>query len=475
MFGVREEMTELQTSRDNFDNNAHKGRSPEFDSKGQAPNFDVNALLLQGMKSERDQLLSASDGRTQAQRVSDELELFAQLPSAAAKESLNHFRNERSSILTQSAIGLATGSAIACAIKNPALLGEAVSNGIINIAEKTAPFFVAIAAADWGYRLGAPMVSAWVNPDGKESAKEQLAKNVGSGLVDYSTAIASGIAGAGLAWRITPSWVNKAPVYDLHPSLSLGEKPRSFEGDAALLKTTKETSVADDVAKLYEKSFPVEERQPLPEVAELVEKGRIVVHTTRSANGELQAFSFTSLHDETAMKFANLDFIATEESSRSKGLGSIHFNNLRQTINREYPQLAALTLEMEHPAEKGVDPAVKALREYRSKFYDRLDTPDTKVNYTILDFEDPSYRGPAQWRAWVYKPEKFNAVEAARTMYLDEGGYGLPKAATPIKEFERANNYWEAPFSDKESGVMGGILATNVNTHLVQKIVDRRN
>lgn len=148
---------------------------------------------------------------------------------------------------------------------------------------------------------------------------------------------------------------------------------------------------------------------------------------------KLQTFSFTSLHDETAFKFANLDFIATETGGQSRGLGSLHAQRLNHMVKQSNPDLLALTLEMEHPLEPGLSEVQPAIRMRRARYYDRLDAPDTTVNYNIIDFEDPSYRGMAQWRAWVYNAKEFDAVTAARLIMMDEGGYGLPKRGLSVR------------------------------------------
>ncbi|MBX9687708.1 MAG: hypothetical protein K2X27_13455 [Candidatus Obscuribacterales bacterium] len=437
--------------------------------KEDAANADIDKLAANML---RDRMDAAPLQRSVNEKFRDELSLCAGLPTNVCKQAIQHIQENPGKITETVLLGAVMGAGIACAVKNPAILGKGLSTGVMEVAEKSAPVFASMAALDWGCRLGAPALKVWQNDGQLNLARQDLARNIGSGLVDYSAGALGAIVGARAAWKLAPEWVNKSPAFDSRPSLALGEKPRVYDGSEAALKTVKETGIADDVANLYEKSFPIEERQPLPEVAELVESGRIVVHTTRDAEGKLQGFSFTSMHDETATKFANLDFIATAEEMRSKGIGSIHLRRLRDLVGKENPELSALTLEMEHPKEAGLDDMVRAEREFRSKYYDRLDTPDTNIKFTILDFEDPSYRGPAQWRAWVYKPEKFDAVKTARTMYMDEGGYGLPKNSIQIKEFDRANNYWEAPFGPNRSAAYAAVLGGNSLTQGLLKRLD---
>lgn len=423
---------------------------------GEAKPLSDQEVLERAVRILQEEASRPSEPRSFAQALRDEVQLFEGLHRTTVKSAYEYATNNPGLVAEQVAAGAAFGAGFAMLAKNPGLLGTKYTHAIMTGLEKSMPVFASIAVADWTMRVGSPMLDVLHAHENLPEAKKRLAANIGTGLVDYGAGTVGGIGGGALAWKLTPGWINRTPAFERYPSRALGEKPRELQFDEKAFITTKENSVGDDVVELYLKSFPLEERQPVDEVKDLVAKGRIIVHGTRDQAGKLQAFSFTSLHDETATQFANLDFIATEEALRSKGIGSLHFSRLREIVAQEHPNLFAMTLEMEHPAEAGIDDAVRALRLTRTKFYDRLDTPDTNIKYNILDFEDPAYRGPAQWRAWVYKPDKFNAVETARTMYMDEGGYMLSKVAREVKELDRANNYWLPPFGQTRAGLFAG-------------------
>ncbi len=324
------------------------------------------------------------------------------------------------------------------------MLGEALAPLIKTTIPYAGKVGVGLAVGDWGVKLGAPALDVWNNPENLARNKIALAENVGSGLVDYTAMGLGGIAGGYGAYRLTPELMPKAPAFDLKPSLKLNEQPRAVENPENFA-TTRANQLQPDVVALYEASFPKAERQPTDEVADLVNQGRIMVHTTRDADGKLGAFSFTSLHDEGSAKFAGLDFVATNEANRSQGIGSLHLQRVADSIKTERPDLAAMTLEMEHPKEPGIDPDELATRIRRSKFYDRLDAANTNIDYNIIDFEDPAYRGMAQHRAFVFDTDKFNAVKAAHTFMTDEGGYQLGKFDPAVLEFNKANGYWQPP------------------------------
>ncbi len=384
---------------------------------------------------------NSPQGDTLGAKLLREGELFASAPAKAVEAAKAHLRNDQGALVVDAAIGVAAGAAIGALAKNPALLGKAASGAVRTGLEQSGKIFGAVVAADWAVRLGAPAVTTWNNASAHGAAKEQLGHNIGAGVVDYGIGFAGGALGAGVAHKYTSPWVNRSPEFNLKPSEVIGQKPYRLENPQKYV-TQRETTVKDDVVALYEGSFPKAEIQPTADVRELVASGRMAVHTTREADGSLRAFSFVSIHDENPLKFANLDYIATQQSARSAGIGSLHAERLSKMVSQENPKFSALTLEMEHPKEVGVAAEELAVRLRRAKFYDRLDAPSTKIKYNIMDFEDPAYRGLAQWRAFVYKPEEFHPVQAARNFMMGEGGYGLKPNGAAVREFDRANSYW---------------------------------
>lgn len=379
-------------------------------------------------------------------KLSREAALFDGLVNNAIEVGKQYVKNAPEELANTAIVSLFIGGALAAVTKNPGLLGKAATPILRGAGEYAPTVLGGMFAADVTTRVGAPIIKAWRSPAELEEAKKDLAVNVGTGVVDFGVGLAAGSAGLAAAWKATPAWVNKSPTFDLRPSLKLGEPVTEAQNPKSFI-TRQEDHVASDVISLYEKSFPKEERQPVAEVEELVKSGRIVVHTTRDANNNLNAFSFVSKHDETAFKFGNLDFIATDPGQYSQGIGSLHARRLNELFKEDNPEFKGLTLEVESPEEAGLAADVLLTRQRRAKFYDRLDAPRTGVEYKILDFEDPAYRGPADWRVWQYKPD-FDAVRAARLMMTDEGGYGLKVNTKQVREFDRANNFWE-PTKDR--------------------------
>lgn len=393
----------------------------------------------------------ASAGDSLGAKIQREVELYKSLPKGALQGAGDRLTKESDKVAGEMVLGLAVGGAVGAFSKNPRILGKAaepvIKSGVRNLGKAMA----AVASVDWSLKLGAPAVQVWNDKDALAEGQANLKANVGGGLVDYGVGAVTGYAGARAAWKFTPEYKNIPPKFELDSTKVATGKMREVK-DAASFRTNREMEVKDDVAALYEKSFPLEERQPIDEVKDLVKNGRILVHATRNSAGELQSFSFSSLHDKLpGDEFVNIDFIATAENMRSTGIGSLHIKRLAGTIEKEQPWAKALTLEMEHPKEAGLSDIDKATRAARAEFYNRVGGTATNVKYNILDFLDRDFRGMAEWRALVYKPKEFDPVRAARAMYMNDEGYGMAANSKEVRELLDANGYWIA---EKKLGAM---------------------
>lgn len=237
-------------------------------------------------------------------------------------------------------------------------------------------------------------------------------------------------------------------------------KPREFLHPESV-KLQQEMTIKDDVRKLYEKAFPIEERQPTEEVAQLIAENKILLHTTRDAQDNLIGYSFVSVHDkastlshfanENPPQFAHLDFLAVEDAMRSHGAGTLHMRRLIDELKTTRPDFKALTLEMEDPLAAGLSADVKADRMFRSKFYERLGaknelpgkdvldpatgTTQYQPGFKILDFDQIADKHtwtaaadnqPAEFRVfWLTDKGRPSALDLAKTFYRSESGYAI--------------------------------------------------
>jgi GNAT superfamily N-acetyltransferase len=244
------------------------------------------------------------------------------------------------------------------------------------------------------------------------------------------------------------------------------ERSRSYPHPEQII-TKREQVIDPQVKALYEGSFPAEERQATEEVQSLIDSGQIRLDVTRDTEGQVMAYSFVSIHDQGALKFAHLDFIAVQPGGRSQGVGTEHFKRLVQNLQRENPQYAGMSLEMEDPNAPGLSTEEQAARQFRSKFYERLGARNELPGYNdagghyvapyhIVDFErieEPGYAAedqPAEWRVyWFQHPgqppltEPQRAETAARMaleFYQDRSGYDMPAEHAAVSALaERLN------------------------------------
>ncbi|CAN5283573.1 hypothetical protein BH11CYA1_BH11CYA1_37970 [soil metagenome] len=123
-----------------------------------------------------------------AGKLNREFGLLAQLPMgalAAAQERLNHPVD----LAIELGVATAVGFGVMAMAKNPAVFGEAASpyvGGLLKWVDKLSGPAIAI---DWANRIGAPMASTWMSASNDSSARADMSRNVGGGLVDYSTGV----------------------------------------------------------------------------------------------------------------------------------------------------------------------------------------------------------------------------------------------------------------------------------------------
>lgn len=380
----------------------------------------------------------ADDGPdTYVKALQREAALFASMPAGAYDAAKLRLTTEPGRVALEGGAGLVIGAGMAAITKNPRLLGETLAPYAKPAVRYAGIAMLTVAGIDWTMRIGAPALDTWQEQNSLEANKARLGHNVGTGVVDYGAGIAGGALGARAGWRLTPEWVNAKP----QPKIVDDGVPIEAKSPEQYA-TQRETTMKDDVKALYEQTFSPEERQPTEDIMELVAAGKILIHTSRVAStGELKTMSFTGVHEGPKQTFNNLDFIATAESARGQGIGSLHAKRLTEIVAKEHPEATALTLEVDNPAKLAGEDQLNALA--KAKFYNRLGFNDTTVDYNFLAFKDPSFKGPANWRAFVFKPEKFDPIEAARGMYTNEGGYGLKPTDKRVWSLEDANGYWK--------------------------------
>ncbi|MBX9689415.1 MAG: hypothetical protein K2X27_22085 [Candidatus Obscuribacterales bacterium] len=198
-------MSDLVSSRQ-----SEKQESKENRGINEGPDSD-KLLSTSGLLSIKDD----SPLRTMSMKVQDSLSVFctAELPFKIQEKAIQHAKEHPLQLGEQVLIGVAIGAGIACAVKNPGLLGKSLSHGILETAERSAPVFAGLGAVDWTMRVGMPLAHAYKTGD-VITAREQAASNIGIGAMEYAAGgLGGGLGaglGAGIATRMAPKIASEA-------------------------------------------------------------------------------------------------------------------------------------------------------------------------------------------------------------------------------------------------------------------------
>lgn len=130
-----------------------------------------------------------------------EAELIGSLRENLWHEVHDRVQNHKVELAAEVVVAGVMGAAFAAATKNPEMFGTALAPLVKEGAPLVAKLGLAITGADWAARFGAPMYDVWKNPEHLDSAKQNLAQNVGGGLVDYAALGIGGIAGGAGAMK----------------------------------------------------------------------------------------------------------------------------------------------------------------------------------------------------------------------------------------------------------------------------------
>jgi len=104
------------------------------------------------------------------------------------------------------------------------------------------------------------------------------------------------------------------------------------------------------------------------EIRTLLASGHMLLHKTTDAQGSLQCFSLVT----TLSNFLLLAYIATDQTKRSTGVGSMHMKALIDLLKKAYPQHLGLFLEIESTLENNLTSAEETTRKRRLAFYEKL-------------------------------------------------------------------------------------------------------
>ncbi len=283
---------------------------------------------------------------TLSAKLAREGALFQGLPSAVWAAAKDHFTNEKSSLAADAFIGVGTGLTLVAVAKNPAVFGRASADFFSSALAHSGKVFTTLTALDWTRRIGAPVVDTWIDPNNLSNAKNILAQNIATGLVDYGVGLASGATAAGVAHKFYNPKFSPVPVKD----------------------TTWH--------KIYESEFPADERQSYEFFKTLSKPGsmpHVRVHVSRHKS-ETRAFSMTADYGEGSEgRKLLLPYIAVSPEIQSGGVGTRHLKQMVAELKSTYPTAKGIVLEVENPDIPGIGGDLQAQRHKRINWYQKRD------------------------------------------------------------------------------------------------------
>jgi hypothetical protein len=194
---------------------------------------------------------------------------------------------------------------------------------------------------------------------------------------------------------------------------------------------------ADDAAwvRVYEESFPPNQRQSVAQLRELVRAGTMELDETRDQDDQIVCMTLTEVFGAAAPEFLLACYTATPPPLRSLGIGSLHRRRLVELLKFEYPHYLGLFSEIESTTEPGLDPATLQIRQRRLAFFLRLGVQRLPIDYRFPSFHpgEPPLRGELLWVPFAR--EELDAAtlrEVLRRIYIE--GYGLDPSDPFIPE-----------------------------------------
>lgn len=170
-----------------------------------------------------------------------------------------------------------------------------------------------------------------------------------------------------------------------------------------MLSLHSQTGIASHVAKLYEQSFPPEERRLLPAQQLLLDRGALQLSTIEKDRIFAGFIFYWQLTD-----FIFVEHFAVDPGSRGSGIGG----SVMQLLEKEFPQLV---LEVEPP---DTPDAVRRIR-----FYEKLGF--TAYPYTYL--QPPYLAGGEPLSMWLMQkgmsPEEHTFSKIKTEIYREVYGW----------------------------------------------------
>jgi hypothetical protein len=191
------------------------------------------------------------------------------------------------------------------------------------------------------------------------------------------------------------------------------------------------TNENEDWVKVYEESFPSEQRQNLNELRTQLGNGLMELDETRDQDGNIMCMTITEVFPgDRGLKippFLLACYTAVVPAMRGCGIGSIHRRKLGELLSKEYPTYLGLFSEIESTKVEGLPPDVMQTRVKRKSFFMRLGLIPLPIDYIFPSYhsDDKPIHGELLWVPFETPQLAENQLAGVvKRIYVD--GYDLP-------------------------------------------------
>jgi GNAT superfamily N-acetyltransferase len=201
----------------------------------------------------------------------------------------------------------------------------------------------------------------------------------------------------------------------------------------------------DDWIRIYEASFPPDQRQDVSEIKFCLQEGSMELDETRDETGDILCMTISEIfrprHQHAPFVLACYTAVAPD--FRGLGIGSVHRTSLDKLLQAEYSRYIGIVSEIESTKVSGLADDVMEVRVKRKRFFLKLGLEPLDVDYYF-----PSTIGGGEPIAgellWVpfekgATPGRDMLCDVLQRIYVD--GYGLrvndPFLARMFAQFDK--------------------------------------
>ncbi len=202
----------------------------------------------------------------------------------------------------------------------------------------------------------------------------------------------------------------------------------------------------DEWIRIYEASFPDDERQSIDEMKFCLSEGSMELDETRDETGRILCMTVTEIFRprHNHLPFLLACYTAVEPDYRGLGIGSVHRTKLDELLKAEYPRYTGIFSEIESTRVEGLTPEAMDIRQRRKRFFLKLGLQPLPVDYYFPSTTTGAapLAGELLWVPFHDKSDlsQDDLCDVLERIYID--GYGLraddPFIAKMLLQFQRS-------------------------------------